>query len=350
MTTLKGNTTRYKKIAGHFLAWCLYIAFIHGANLLADPKLKIPLTILFFIPLCITFYTAVYFLNRFKEKGIAGVVASFFLVFIIMAAVCYVYIYLLLPLIGAVLYTNTGLTHYFKAALLGYVQYFSYALLYFYVRELILKERRLRKAEAAQLKEQLEKLEMEYAFLRSQVNPHFLHNSLNLLFAQALNHSEELADNVEKLSLIMHYSLDGTKAGMDRVPVETELKQLQLLISFHELRFDGSRPVSYECIGEPSGQLVPPLSLITVLENAFKHGDLKDPLHPLKISVLLEKGTVHFSCSNKKNNSILPLSSHHIGMKNLRQRLEHAFAGNYQLNIHEDETCYDVELTLKSQI
>lgn len=342
------NTTRYKKIGWHILAWLLYISFIHGANWMADPSLQILLTLLFFVPVSLTFYLAVYFLNRFKAKSWRGIIISFFVVFIIMAVICYLYIYVLLPLIGAVLYTQTGITHYFKAALLGYVQYFSYALLYFYVRELIVKERHLRQAEAAQHKEEMEKLEMEYAFLRSQINPHFLHNSLNSLFAQALKHSNKLALNIDKLSLIMHYAMTGAKAAIDRVPVESELEQLQRLLEFHKLRFGKSSPVKYKCIGEPSGQLVPPLSLVTVLENAFKHGDLNDHSHPLRIKVRLDKGTVQFSCTNKKKMDAVPDSSHQIGIRNLLQRLEHSFAGNYELNIQEDANCYDVQLTLKS--
>src|SRR5690606_8010228 len=107
-----------------------------------------------------------------------------------------------------------------KYAVLGYIQYYAYAVLYFAISNFIKKEREYRKVqeekfykerENARLKEQelntqKEKLQAEYAFLRAQVNPHFLHNTLNTLYSQALEHSDILASNISKLSNMMRYS------------------------------------------------------------------------------------------------------------------------------------------------
>jgi sensor histidine kinase YesM len=347
MTTHTGNTRRYSIVAGHLFAWSLYIAFIYTANYLANPKLQLLPTILFLLPFCITFYTAVYMLDRFKAKGIWWMIASFFLVFLLMSAIGYLYVYGILPQFDIILYRSTGFADYLKSVLLGYVQYYSYALLYFYVRELIRKEKHLRKVEADRLRQQLETRDMEYAFLRAQVNPHFLHNSLNVLFAQALEYSEELAANIENLSHIMRYSLEGA-AGAEPVAVERELEQLQLLIGFYKLRFDDARLIRYTSNGSASGQLVPPLSFITLVENAFKHGQIKDALHPLTIQVDFNKGGVDFRCSNQKRKGSMPVSSHQLGLNNLKRRLELSFPGRYELQIQETEQLYDARLTITS--
>jgi sensor histidine kinase YesM len=363
MTTVAyRKESRIKLWCYHVLAWALYAGFIYGANFLADRKLQLLPTLVFLLPFCLTFYVSVFFLNLYKEKGVLWSIASFFLVFFLMGSLGYAYVYWLMPKFGVKLFRSTTVADYLKSILLGYVQYFSYALLYFYIREWFRKEKRLRKVEAEKLQHELEnsrlkerelqaqqdKLMMEFAFLRAQVNPHFLHNTLNVLFEQAMDHSEELADNIAKLSRIMRYSLESIELAGDRVPIEKELEHLRLLLDFHKLRFEDTKLVEYKIVGIPSGQCVPPLSLITVVENAFKHGDLKDADHPLQILVGLENGLVYFFCRNKKRTNHLPFTSHSIGMNNLKRRLDVAFAEKYELQVKEEDLFYQFELTFKS--
>lgn len=363
MTTLAlSKTPSFNKVIYHLLAWALYVIFIFGANFIADKDLKLSLTILFLLPLCLTFYMAIFFLNRFRKKGPLGILAAFMVTFMIMASFGYLYIYVLLPPMGMILYGTDSFQHYLKSAILGYVQYFSYALLFFYVRELFRKEKNLRKMEAEKLQKELEnaklkeqelqaqkeKLAMEFAFLRAQVNPHFLHNILNALCEQAMDYSEELAANISRLSRIMRYSLESIPLAGDRVPVEQELEQLKALIDFHHLRFADSKLIRYTVKGKATGQCVPPLSLITVVENAFKHGELKDPDHPLTIEVTLKPGIVHFVCRNKKQKNNPVVISHSIGITNLQKRLDVAFRNQYSMQVNQDDVVYHFELTIKS--
>ena len=346
----------------HISAWVLYISFIYIANYLANPKIKIINTIFFLLPYCITFYVSYYFLTLYKIKGAIWSVASFFIVFLVMAFLGYCYIYLLLPQFGIKLYGSTEFRDFVKNAILGYVQYFSYAMLYFHVAESFQKERQLRKLQEEkllnelensklkqqELKSQKDKLLLEYAFLRSQVNPHFLHNTLNVLFSQALEHSEELADNISKLSRIMRYSLESVEYESDKVFVQKELDNLHLLIEINNIRFSRSKVIEYDVEGEILDQMLPPLSMITVVENAFKYGDLKDPNFPLKIRVVLKPGQVYFYCRNKMRKNNLELSSHNIGMTNLCKRLDVAFKGKYIMHASDDKDFYTFELTVNT--
>lgn len=356
------SNNKYTPVMVHISAWVIYGSFIFIANFMANPNITVTKIALFLLPYCLTFYVSLYFLNIYKKRSVLWSITSFFLVFILMALIGYCYLFLLLPMFGMESYSDVKFRVFLKDAVLGYVQFFSYATLYYHVVESFKKERELRKLQEEKLRNELEnsilkqqelksqkdKLLLEYAFLRSQVNPHFLHNTLNVLFSQALEHSEELAENISKLSRIMRYSLESVEYDSDKVFVQKELDNLHLLIEINNIRFAYSKVIEYEVDGEVTDQMLPPLSMITVVENAFKYGDLKDVRHPLKIRVELKPGQVYFYCRNKVRKNNLELSSHNIGMTNLCKRLDVAFKGKYIMNACDDKDFYTFELTVNS--
>ncbi|MFT4152704.1 sensor histidine kinase [Parafilimonas sp.] len=346
----------------NIVAWFIYASFIFSVTLLTKPNVTIISTLLYLLPLCITFYISIYCLNFYKEKGVWWSIASFFIVFIVMATIGYGYIYFLLPSVGIVVYTSTDFKSFIQEALLSYVRYFSFALLYFYVMQSFKKEQALhllqqekskKELENAilkqqELKAQQEKLQFEHAFLRSQINPHFLHNTLNTLFSEALNYSPELADNILKLSHIMRYSLESLEFESWKVSVQKELEHLQTLIDINNLRFGKSKNITYSVEGELNGQMVPPFSFITIVENAYKYGDLKGPENPLTITVILKPGEVYFYCRNKIKKSSMQFSSSNIGISNLSKRLDVAFKDKYDMKANRENDSYIFQLTVKS--
>lgn len=362
VTQMPGESKVSFQILVHTCAWVVYGSFIYIANYLANPHIKIINTILFLLPYCLTFYTSIFCLGLYKRIGVLWSIATFFIVFFVMATVGYCYIYLILPGFGIQLYSSDNFRSFLKAAVLGYVQYFSYAMLYFYAVQTFKNERQLRILQEEKLRHELEnsilkqqelkaqqdKLLLEYAFLRSQVNPHFLHNTLNVLFSQAMEYSQDLADNISKLSRIMRYSMESVEYESDKVFVQKELDHLQLLIEINNIRFGNSKVIDYKIEGEAEDQMLPPLSIITVVENAFKYGDLKDPLHPLKIRVSLLPGQIYFYCRNKKRKNNIELSSHNIGITNLSKRLDVAFKGKYKMEAADEEAFYTLELTVNT--
>lgn len=362
----KSQASKFRVISLHIFAWLIYGTFIYVTNVLTKPNATIVNVLLYLLPFCFTFYISVYCLGVYKRKGVVWSIFSFFFVFIIMSISGYVYIYLLLPLLGVIVYTSKDFKPFLQGIVLGYVRYFSFALLYFYVRESFVKNRKMRilqmqksvllqqktekELENAVLKQdemkaQQEKLLLEYAFLRAQINPHFLHNTLNLLFSQALDYSSELADNILKLSRIMRYSMESLEHEGGKVSVERELDHLQTLLDIHNIRFS-NRMIKYEITGELNGHKVPPLSFITIVENAFKYGDVKDVDNPLSIRVELNPEEVYFWCRNKKKENNVQLSSHNIGITNLRKRLDATFQDKYILNATDKEDSYTFELTI----
>ncbi len=344
----------------HACAWVVYGSFLYIANYLTNPNIKVVNIVFFLFPSCLTFYVSIICLNLYKRMGIRWSIASFFIGFVVMTFIAYCYMYLLLPVMGIRLYSSGSFREFLKAAVLGYVQYFSFAVLYFYADISAKKERELRIVREEMLKNELEnvklkeqelrvqkdKLQIEYAFLRSQVNPHFLHNTLNVLYSQALDWSEELAGNISKLAKMMRYSMESVEYESDKVSVEKELSNLELLIQINNIRFEESKVIDYKVEGCAQGQMLPPLSMITVVENAFKYGDLKDPSCPLKIRVELKPGQVYFFCRNKKRTHQFERSSNNIGITNLSKRLDVAFAGKYTMNAGMQDDIYTFELTI----
>lgn len=192
---------------------------------------------------------------------------------------------------------------------------------------------------------QQENLLMELNFLKSQINSHFLYNTLNTLMAQALPLSGQLADNINKLSQMMRYSIESVDQGNGTVPLQNEISQLKNYIDIHQMRFLNTLQIHQDFCGYLEDHLIPPLVLITVVENAFKYGDLKNPQYPLIIRLTAEPDRLRFQCVNKKKRYTNNFS-HGIGLINIRKRLDFAFPDNYDIKIDNTEENYAFELTI----
>jgi len=387
MNAIEKKRGKIKLVILHVSIWLAYALVIYLVGYLTDRSKNFFASFLFLLPFIATFYLNVYCLGLYKKINILWSVLSFFIVFALMASVGYLYIYLFLPSAGVTIFSTKDFNAFLHEALLGYVRYFAYAAFYFYARETAKNERQLRivqgeksKIEREKIERDLEnallkqmelqekvkhekekhdlekeklqlvteKLQLEFAFLRAQINPHFLHNTLNVLFSKALNFSPELADNILKLSRIMRYSIESLEYENGRVPVQKELENLQILLDIHNMRFGDSKIIKYSSEGEANGQMLPPLSFLTIIENAFKYGDLKDPDHPMEIKVVLKPRDIYFYCFNKKKRNFVSISSTHIGITNLSKRLDESFKNKYEMKVTEEKEFYTFELFIKN--
>lgn len=191
-----------------------------------------------------------------------------------------------------------------------------------------------------------EKMQADYLFLKAQINPHFLHNTLNFLYSRALPHSPELSEGILTLSEIMRYALDKTEDGDGKVPLSREIEHLQHIIRIHQLRFAGNLQVSFVMQGDPAGHRILPFVLITLAENAFKHGDLNSPACPVALELSISSGgQLHFHTANRKKSGPKELSTG-IGLDNTRKRLELAYGENYSLYIKDQRELFIVDLNI----
>ncbi|MBY0245299.1 MAG: sensor histidine kinase [Sphingobacteriaceae bacterium] len=189
-----------------------------------------------------------------------------------------------------------------------------------------------------------EKKEMELAFLKSQLNPHFLFNSLNNIYSLAYQKSDQTADAILKLSDIMRYMI--YESNDEKVSLSKELEYLNNYIALQNLRFKEGVFVSVNSEGVIGHQKIVPLILISFIENAFKHGVANDSKNPIKINIIANTEILHFSISNKKNNQNKD-GIGGVGLNNVDRRLEIMYPERYQLNVVNSPTHYTTELILQ---
>lgn len=188
-----------------------------------------------------------------------------------------------------------------------------------------------------------EKLAAELAFLKSQINPHFLFNSLNNIYSLAYQRSEKTPEAILKLSEIMRYMLQ--ESNEVKVDLGRELRYLDNYIELQKLRFKNDAHVQMTVKGEDQGKKIAPLILIAFVENAFKHGVASDPENPILISIKISADKLNFSVMNRKSAHNKDLTSG-IGLNNVKRRLDLLYPDKYYLNITDKDVTYYSELSL----
>jgi sensor histidine kinase YesM len=189
-----------------------------------------------------------------------------------------------------------------------------------------------------------EKLNAEISFLKAQINPHFLFNSLNGIYALALLNSTDTAPAIVKLSNMMRYVL--TEASAELVSLQKEIEYLKNYIELQQVRFGDSLKLTFTKQGDAHGKSIAPMLVIPLIENAFKYGVSPEEPSFIKIDISITGNTVHFNIENKKVNIHL-VEKTGVGLKNTRMRLDLLYANRYSFNIQETEAQYTVSLTLQ---
>lgn len=188
----------------------------------------------------------------------------------------------------------------------------------------------------------------ELKFLKSQINPHFMFNNLNNIYALALENSPKTPEIILGMSSFMRYVLYECKSQY--VPLKNEIHQLENYIELYEMQIEGRGQVHYHKSGidEPS-QLVAPLVLMVFVENAFKHSsEKKSDGIEIYIELMLENDTLHFHCKNNYDPVELKNIEKEagIGLENVQKRLQFIYPNSHELRINESDTEYDVQLTI----
>jgi len=192
---------------------------------------------------------------------------------------------------------------------------------------------------------EIQSLQANYNFLKAQINPHFLHNTLNFFYAKSLPYSEELSDGILTLSQIMRYALSKDNAIDGKVLLKDEIEHLRNVIKINQLRFSNNLNVNFEVYGIVGEVMMIPFVLITIVENAFKHGDLKNPEYPIEIKLTVEDDVLTFVCKNKKKTGPKELSTG-IGLDNTKKRLDMVYRNRYSINIIDEADFYTTELII----
>ena len=196
--------------------------------------------------------------------------------------------------------------------------------------------RRLAELERKTLEQQLE-------YLRYQINPHFFMNTLNNIHALVDIDPEKAKDTILELSKMMRYVLyEGNK---QHVPLSREFDFIRHYVTLMQLRYTDKVKITLDLPQlVPEGQ-IPPLILITFIENAFKHGVSYQRESFISVRAAVDKGRLLFACRNSKAEKPNPEKGG-VGLQNVRQRLNLLYDTGYTLKIQDDADVYSVELTL----
>jgi hypothetical protein len=217
-------------------------------------------------------------------------------------------------------------------------KYFIYGLMYFFAEN-------WNKTRQLQQELQKEKSTAELAFLRSQLNPHFLFNTLNDIYSLTYQKSDQAPEAVLKLSELLRYMLrEGTE---DFMPLTQEIQYLETLIKLQLISAKGKAHIQMDAEGALGEYTVASLLFVSFVENAFKHGVLNDASNPVSIKLTTGNGNISFSVTNKKNQYQKDKTGG-IGLNNVRRRLELMYPDRHQLKIVDDEDHYNVNLLLKT--
>ena len=193
-----------------------------------------------------------------------------------------------------------------------------------------------------------EKLEAELNFLKSQIQPHFLFNTLNNLYALTLKKSDRAPEMVIRLSNLLEYTLYSGKES--EVDLSEELKQITGYIDLEKLRFGNRLKITTEISEDIYGLLIAPLLLLPFVENSFKHGasnDLKSSFINLSVDVKNNKLLFCLSNSYRSESGKFESYKERIGLKNVKRRLELLYPNKYTLEIIQKQDIFEVKLIME---
>lgn len=195
-------------------------------------------------------------------------------------------------------------------------------------------------------KSERERLLAEVSFLKSQINPHFLFNTLNGIYTLVLKKSERAAESVSKLSALMQYV--ATDATKEKVSLENEINYITNYIELQKLRLTNTTQVNFSAEGNQSALHIEPLLLITFIENAFKYGVSTERESVILISMTVSEGEFHLLVKNQKHKKKNQENTETgIGLENTINHLKKSYPNRHTLNITEDAESYTVNLFLQ---
>ncbi len=193
-----------------------------------------------------------------------------------------------------------------------------------------------------------EKLSAQIASLKSQINPHFLFNTLNNIYATAIDTSPKAADMIDKLSEMMRYTMKDTQQSF--VLLEDEINYIDNFIELQKLRLDRSVKLEYKSMENIPNLLIAPMLLIPFIENAFKHGVNSEQKSHIKIEISINKTDFQLIVFNNKVTIQREIGERSgLGIENTKHRLSLIYPSNHLLVINDVDKEFSVSLHINLQ-
>jgi hypothetical protein len=189
-----------------------------------------------------------------------------------------------------------------------------------------------------------ERLNAELNFLKLQINPHFLFNTLNSIYSQAHFRSEQTEHSILKFSRIMRYVL--YDSATEKIALSQDLEYISNYIDLQKLRLSKNITIRYDVTGPVNGLQIAPLLLITFIENAFKHGISYTAPSEVNIAIAVAGNALTLTVGNAITQSSRE-SSGGVGLINARRRLDVLYPGRHMLDVVENDHLYIVNLKIE---
>ncbi|ARS39518.1 hypothetical protein CA265_07580 [Sphingobacteriaceae bacterium GW460-11-11-14-LB5] len=235
---------------------------------------------------------------------------------------------------------------FFAAPIYRAIYFMCFATSYYFLLNFLEERKKIEDLEKQRLNNIIQIAKSENAFLKAQIQPHLLFNTLDFIYQNAKDSSPVAAEAIHSLSEMMRYSVDSNK-DREFILLDEEINQVENLINLHQLRKDHHVQLRFWYDDEIRNIKIIPLVLTTLVENMFKHGELLTESHPAEVSLRTEHDQLIIETSNLiravKDNS--GLSS---GMENIRKRLAYTYGKSAEFNYFADSNHYfKVMLTIK---
>ena len=245
------------------------------------------------------------------------------------------------PEVPAINFVTRGWWHLQPVILFAFLVILGISIAYFFLNAWA-------KSELIQTRLQANQLSTEIKFLKSQVNPHFLFNTLNNLFSMAqARGNDELADGISKLSGMMRYML--YDSNEERVPLGKEIIYLEECITLNKLRYaDEEVIVTFDHPGPTADVHIAPMLFIPFVENAFKYGVAIGQTGAIQIGIAVSGQKLIFTCVNADYSFIkkMEMEISGIGLENVRRRLELVYPDKHRLMINKENGKFMVNLEI----
>lgn len=190
----------------------------------------------------------------------------------------------------------------------------------------------------------LEKLHTELEYLKAQMNPHFLFNSINTIFFQIDKNNQDARETLGKFSDMLRYQL--YECNDPSIAIEKELAYLKNYVELQKLRRNGHDLIELRIADDLKNFSLPPLLLIPFIENAFKHvSNFTDKKNEVRIELVKKNQTIQLTVFNTSDTAAKETGG--IGLKNVQRRLELLFPQRHTLDIKRTTDQFEVNLTLE---
>lgn len=189
-----------------------------------------------------------------------------------------------------------------------------------------------------------EKSQAELSALKSQINPHFLFNTLNNLYHMAMQKSDDTPETILKLADLMRFVLTETKT--DFIPLNKEVECINQYIHLQRLRLTEKTTVSFLIDGDIDFYEIAPLLLLPFVENAFKYGVSTHFPSKIAISLVVKEDTLLFNVENRKITAVGEIETTGLGLQNVKRRLELIYPNKHKLEIKDEKENYLINLEI----